>query len=153
MNTKAHRRDALAQLVAHYGGGTNVGLAKRLELGAYKMNPIHIGQLLNQKREMAEETARRIETALGLETGWMDKDPAAPDQVAESPAAYPAPPDLTTETIVHRLRSVSPKARKALLTLLEELDTQDRPARARTRPAPKNERRKKATRTPRTVGD
>lgn len=84
LELQKHRRANLKRLVADYPTQREFGEAAGLSVA-------QISHILTEVRGMGEEVARRIEGALGLPLGWMDRaDPdrePAPDTL---PAALPA---------------------------------------------------------------
>jgi hypothetical protein len=80
------RRSRLRHLINEYGG--QLPLAKAIgQFGAS-----YLTQLAgpNPTRAVSEKFARKVERALSLPTGWMDRDHDVPPGVAEDVAAYSA---------------------------------------------------------------
>lgn len=80
------RRARLRRLINEYGG--QLPLAKAIgQFGAS-----YLTQLAgpNPTRAVSEKFARKVEKALALPHGWMDRDHDAPAAVAEEVAAYNA---------------------------------------------------------------
>jgi transcriptional regulator with XRE-family HTH domain len=64
--TEENRRERLLELKNRHGS-----IAKLAE--NVGVTPGYISQLLNKRRPITEKTARKIETTLMLEQGWLDR--------------------------------------------------------------------------------
>ena len=90
VNIRDVRRDNLALLL---GGRLKRDLARDI-----RKAPAQVSQWLNHVRTITEETAREIESALGLPEHWMDTPHTSLDDTAPAPAKgidlpkTPAPP-------------------------------------------------------------
>lgn len=62
------RKTNLRALIAQWGGPTNLGK----KLG--HSGPSYLAQLVSENRPVTEKTARNIESKLGMELGWLDKE-------------------------------------------------------------------------------
>lgn len=75
------RRSNLRRLVGRYE--SQLAFAEHAKLGVQYLN-----QLLSSHRNMGEKTARKIETALKLDLGWLDgRDDKAQEKTGLSPRA------------------------------------------------------------------
>lgn len=72
MTSKEFRHGHLLSIIKKYGS------IERLA-AATGMNPQHLSQLKNKTRGIGDKTARKIESALGMPEGAMDRPPADAD--------------------------------------------------------------------------
>ncbi|MCB1919605.1 MAG: helix-turn-helix transcriptional regulator [Candidatus Competibacteraceae bacterium] len=97
------RREHLKRLLADYRTQREFGEATGLAVN-------QISHILNGVREMGEEIARRIESALGKPLGWMDADPDR--KLAPETALGNLSADQTQ--LLHDYRQLSPQRQAAL---------------------------------------
>ncbi len=90
------RRTNLRTLIAHFGGPKALG--ERL---GYK-GPSFLVQMAgpNPNREITEKSARGFEESLGLEYGWLDKEPGTQPPLVKGTIGLPHQRPPTTPTAV-----------------------------------------------------
>lgn len=100
------RRNNLNRLLADYP-------TQRHFADAVGLSVAQVSHLVTGVREMGEEIARRIEQALGLEMGWMDRDADTSDSMA---GVSPSSLHLARE-----IEALPSKQRSALQALVDSL--------------------------------
>lgn len=103
LTLQQRRRNNLKRLLADYRTQREFGAAAGLSVN-------QISHILNGVREMGEEIARRIESALGKPLGWMDADPD--QEPAPETALEHLPADQAQ--LLHGYRQLSPQRQAAL---------------------------------------
>jgi hypothetical protein len=91
------RRENTKRAVAQFPGG---GAAVARAMG--HVNPAFLSQMIGPKasRNVTEDTARRLEQAMGLPSGTLDRDPEA------EPVAAPAGPGMSVDLVASVVRLV-----------------------------------------------
>jgi transcriptional regulator with XRE-family HTH domain len=100
----------LRRLIAQYD-------RQRLFADAAEMNPSHLSQIVTGRRGLGENLARRIEETLGLPHLWLDQRDGVPPapSLREQAGDY----DLEDLRVARAIRSLPPKSRVALQTVLD----------------------------------
>jgi transcriptional regulator with XRE-family HTH domain len=100
----------LRLLISKYGG-------QRRLADAAEMNPSHLSQIVTGRRGLGETLARRIEETLGLPHLWLDQRDGVPraPSLREQAGDY----DLEDLRVARAIRSLPPKSRVALQTVLD----------------------------------
>lgn len=87
---------------------------------AVGMSVQYLNSLLKQRQALGEKTARKIELALSLEPGWLDRDVRDSQRVSSSPAGL-VEMDQELVHLALAMKPLTPKVRVALQALVDAL--------------------------------